>query len=124
MWLFYNFFQPVMRLKEKIVTPQPGRHARIKRLFDEARTPFDRLCASGVLVSSKVAELEKLRRVTNPRQLKEEIYQLIDELFALPNATPDSIQDVYFTLMTPINLMKEEEANPVTLSNDRTVTVR
>jgi hypothetical protein len=27
MWLYYNFFQPVMRLQEKTVIPQPGRHA-------------------------------------------------------------------------------------------------
>jgi len=31
MWLYFNFFQPVMRLKEKMVVPQRCRHARIRR---------------------------------------------------------------------------------------------
>ena len=123
MWLYYNFFQPVMRLKEKTVVPQPGRHARIKRRFDDARTPFDRLCATGVLDKERRIELESLRRRTNPRELREDIYELIDKIFALPNAAQGSTQDVYQTLFMPPNSTKEK-AIPVTLSNDRTITVR
>jgi len=74
MWLYYNFFQPVMRLKEKTVVPQPGRHARIKRRFDDARTPFDRLCTTGVLDEERRMALEALRRSTNPRKLRDDIY--------------------------------------------------
>jgi hypothetical protein len=41
MGLYYNGFQPVMRLAEKIVLPaHNGRGTRLKRRFDEARTPF------------------------------------------------------------------------------------
>jgi hypothetical protein len=123
MWLYYNFFQPVMRLKEKTVIPQPGRHARIKRRFDDARTPFDRLCATGVLDKERRMELEALRRSTNPRKLREDIYALIDKTFTLPNAAQGSTQDVYQTLFMPPHPTKEK-AIPVTLSNDRTITVR
>jgi hypothetical protein len=123
MWLYYNFFQPVMRLKEKTVVPQPGRHARIKRRFDDARTPFDRLCATGVLDTECKMELESLRRGTNPRKLREDIYALIDKIFTLPNATQGATQDVYQTLFMPPHPTKEK-AIPVTLSNDRTITVR
>lgn len=123
MWLYYNFFQPVMRLKEKTVIPQPGRHARIKRRFDDAQTPFDRLCASAVLSNDRRNELEALRCKTNPRELRNEIYQLIDSIFALPNAKDGSTQDVYQTLFMPSNLQKET-AIPVTLSNDRTINVQ
>ena len=112
-----------MRLKEKTVVPQPGRHARIKRRFDVARTPFDRLCASGVLDEERRKELEDLRRNTNPRKLREDIYELIDKIFALPNATQGSTQDVYQTLFMPSHPLKEQ-AFSVTLSNDRTITVR
>lgn len=123
MWLYYNFFQPVMRLKEKTVVPQPGRHAIIKRRFDDARTPFDRLCATGVLDKEHRIELESLRRRTNPRKLREDIYEFIDKIFALPNAAQGSTQDVYLTLFMPPHPTKEK-AIPVTLPNDRTITVR
>jgi len=123
MWLYYNFFQPVMRLKEKTVIPRPGRHARIRRRFDDARTPFDRLFATGVLGEDRKMELEALRSGTNPRKLREDIYALIDQIFKLPNAAQGSVQDVYLTLFQ-IPEPKKEQAIPVTLSNDRTITVR
>ena len=40
MWLYYNFFQPVLRLIEKTVIPGTDGHpSRIKRRHDKARTP-------------------------------------------------------------------------------------
>jgi hypothetical protein len=48
MGLYYNLFQPVMRLSDKsTVTDASGRFVHVKRRFDAAQTPFDRLCASG-----------------------------------------------------------------------------
>lgn len=123
MWFYYNFFQPVMRLKEKTVVPRPGRHARIKRRFDDARTPFDRLCTTGVLDEERRKEFEALRNSTNPRKLREEIYDLIDHIFDLPSAVQGSTQDVFQTLFMPSQPTKEQ-AIPVTLSNDRTINVR
>jgi hypothetical protein len=120
MWLYHNFFQPVMRLEEKIIQPRQGQFAHIKRRFDDAQTPFDRLCATGVLTPDREAQLKALREITNPRQLREEIYGLIDQLFTLPRAAPGSTQDVYETLFSCHNHTKGEDI-PVTLSNDRTI---
>lgn len=92
-------------------------------VFDEARTPFDRLCASGALEEDRRNELEELRRCNNPLQLREEIYALIDQIFALPNAPQGANQDVYLTMFMPSHPSKEK-AISVTLSNDRTITVR
>ncbi|MEE8122216.1 MAG: hypothetical protein V3T55_11840, partial [Anaerolineales bacterium] len=83
----------------------------------------DRLCATGVLDKEHRMELEALRRSTNPRKLREEIYECIDKIFALPNAAQGATQDVYQTLFMPPNPTKEK-AIPVTLSNGRTITVR
>jgi hypothetical protein len=125
MWLYYNFFQPVMRLEQKTVVPiegQPG--SKVRRRFDEACTPFDRLCAASILSPDKLAELQSLRDDTNPRQLRHDIYALLDQLFALPCAVPNEIsQSVYLTLFQPPDSMKGE-GGPVTLSNERTIPVR
>lgn len=62
-------------------------------------------------------ELETVLQGTKPRLLIEEIYSLIDDLFLLPNAAQGVIQDVYQTLMSPVNLEKEKAVS-VTLSNE------
>jgi hypothetical protein len=126
MWLFYNFFQPVMRLAEKIVVPDElGRRPRIKRRFDQARTPFERLCLTDALTPEQQIALLELRDSTNPRQLRKDIYSLLDRLFALPLASPDDVsQNVYLTLFNPPDPMKGVDVSSVTLSNDRTIPVR
>jgi hypothetical protein len=123
MWIYYNLFQPVMRLEEKIVTPIKGRHARIKRRFDEARTPFDRLSAVDILPKHKKLELEELRSSINPRCLRQEIYSLIAQLYELPVAAEGSTQDVFETLFQAPETMKGQAVS-VTLSNDRTISVQ
>lgn len=99
MWLYYNFFQPVMRLVEKKPIYEEGQIVRIKRRYDQARTPFDRLCATGVIFQEHQEQLERLRERTNPRLLRQEIYDLIDYIFSLPGAIPGVTEDVYQTLM-------------------------
>ena len=98
MWFYYNFFQPVMRLREKITSPSNGRHPRITRRFDKAQTPFDRLCATAVLEPVSQAALIALRDTTNPRQLRKDIYALINQLFAMPSALADHPEDVFLTI--------------------------
>lgn len=100
MWLYYNFFQPVMRVVEKTIIPSPDGRRRVKRRYDQAKTPFDRLCETGILSSEKEKELKELRLRTNPRQLRDEIYSLLNELFSLPNATPGLTEDVFLTLFS------------------------
>jgi len=101
MWVYYNLFQPVMRLTEKTVIRQEGQLARVKRRYAPARTPFDRLCAANVMLPQHRQQLEALRDRTNPRQLRQEIYDLVDYLFSLPNAGPGVYEDVHLTLVPP-----------------------
>lgn len=109
MWLYYNFFQPAMRLTEKYTVPAPnGSSARVRRRFDKALTPFDRLCKTGILDADRLAPLHALRHATNPAQLRLEIYRLLDQLFLLPNADAlNDRQDVYHTLFKPPTPRKE-----------------
>jgi len=117
MWLYYNFFQPVMHLTEKTVVPVQGCQPRVRRRYDDAQTPFDRLCATHAISDADRDRLQLLREQTNPRQLRQEIYDLIDYIFTLPCAVPGTTQDVYETLAIPITLPKGVDAL-VTLSFD------
>lgn len=104
MWVYYNLFQPVIRLKEKLLQPAAqGQPTRVKRRYDQARTPFDRLCATNALSQERQALLKALREQTNPRQLRHEIYALIDYVFSLPGAIPGQTEDVHQTLATGFN---------------------
>jgi len=101
MWVYYNLFQPVMRLTEKIVTPTAkGQLAKVNRRHDQARTPFDRLWAAEAISNDRREQLETLRDQTNPRQLRQDIYDQIDYIFSLPNAVPGQPENVYLTLTT------------------------
>jgi hypothetical protein len=106
MWVYYNLFQPVMRLAEKTIVHQEGQNRRVKRRYDRARTPFDRLCLTDAITPEQRERLEELRRRTNPRQLRRQIYEQIDKIFSLPRATPGSVQDVYLTLRHPPDMIR------------------
>jgi hypothetical protein len=98
LWLYLNFFQPVMRVAEKTVVTVDGQRTRTKRRYDDARAPFDRACAADAIPDERRAQLTKLRDQTNPRQLLADIRELIDHIFSLPNAAPGEAQNVYDTL--------------------------
>jgi len=83
MWLYYNFFQPVMRLKEKLFSLSHSATYRLRHKYDSAQTPFQRLCDTDAITERTKEELTAQRDRTNPRQLRQEIYQLLDELFNL-----------------------------------------
>ena len=117
MWLYYNFFQPVMHLTEKTVIRTEGQTTRIRRRYDKAQTPFDRLCATDAIAPEDRDRLQALKDQTNPRRLRQQIYQLIDDLLALPGAIPGKTENIYHTLSTPIPPQKGEDTL-VTLSLD------
>ena len=75
MWGYYNLFQPVMHLKEKVASG-----TRLLRKWDTAQTPFSRLQATGVLSEKRQAALEAQVRETNPRRLRQTIYKGLREL--------------------------------------------
>ena len=81
--LHINFFQPV----EKLVTKT--RHgARTHRVYDRAQTPYQRLCAAGVLPPAKRGELERLYQRLNPLQLRRDLDAALDRLWPLAASDP------------------------------------
>ena len=104
MWLYYNFFQPVLRMTHKTVLSKPGQAYRVERHYGPAQTPFQRLCATDVLSTARRQRLEQWRNQTNPRRLRREIYQLLDQLFSLPCADAGTTENALQTLtMLPIH---------------------
>ena len=99
MGLYYNLFQPVMRLQEKIRLPsEKGQPRRFKRRFDVARTPFERLSSTTAITQEEKEKLQRLREAINPRALRLEIFHLIARIRSLPSAAPGQVQDVWLTL--------------------------
>jgi hypothetical protein len=120
MWVYYNLFQPVMRLEEKTRYPaQNGRPIHTKRRHDQARTPFDRLCETDAICEEHKRQLEILRAQTNPRQLRQEIYAQIDHLFSLPPAQAGVSENVHQTLRSSAHPQKGGTLAP--LNFNRTV---
>jgi hypothetical protein len=100
MWLYYNFFQPVIRLVEKRMITEHNGHSRVVRRYDVPRTPFDRLIQAGILSADDQLKCESLRKRTNPRQLRSEIYQMLEHIFTLPPAIEGKTEDIFETLRT------------------------
>ena len=98
LWLYNNTFQPSLRLVEKTYLPATEEHpARLKRKYT-ALTPWQRLCTAEV-TESEVRQLLQLRiDLTNPRQLRQDIYAALAQLFALPCAAPEQVENVFETL--------------------------
>ena len=109
MWLYYNLFQPVMRLTRKTVTFPQDQPTRVKRIHDQARTPFDRLCDTDAISQQCRQQLESVRDQTNPRRLRQEIYDLIDHIFSLAGAVPGITEDVFQTLAFPFSEKGDDE---------------
>jgi hypothetical protein len=110
MGCYYNLFQPVMRLEEKIVIPaSDGQPARVQRRYDRPRTPFDRLCETDAISDQQQERLIALRASINPRKLRQEIYALCDTLFSLPSALPGVTENVHQSLHYPLELQLPNE---------------
>ena len=82
MWVYYNFFQPVMHLQEKIYQED-----KVIRHWDQAQTPYQRLVATDTLGSDQLVRLQALYEQTNPMTLRKEIYRLLAVLWELPQAS-------------------------------------
>ena len=76
MWLYYNLFQPVMHLTEKRAVGD-----KVRRKWDKAKTPFERVKATGKLSSEQQEQLQALYEQTNPHHLREAIYQGLAQLW-------------------------------------------
>jgi len=107
MWVYYNLFQPVMHLAEKEFVQDDNGGTRVIRRHDKARTPFDRLCDTDAITKTHREQLEALRDGINPRRLRQQIYDDLDDIFRLPCATPGSRQNVHLTLAKNLDRRKE-----------------
>ena len=76
MWVYYNLFQPVLHLVEK--SYEDG---KLKRRWDEAKTPYQRLKETGVLSREDESRLDELYQRTNARELRDRIYRLLSQLW-------------------------------------------
>jgi hypothetical protein len=85
MWLYYNLFQPVLHLVEKTMVGD-----KVVRKWDAAKTPYERLLATGLLSPEQQAQLQQLYEQTNPFQLRETIYRQLDVLWEIASAQSGS----------------------------------
>jgi hypothetical protein len=76
--LYVNFFQPVMKLVSKT------RHgARVHKVYDTARTPYQRTLHFGVLTEAKQQELTATYHGLNPVRLLKQINDNLESLWKL-----------------------------------------
>ena len=79
LWVYYNLFQPVLRLREK---SQAG--TRTIRHWDRAQTPLERLLATSCVAQQQRTRLDQLRSALNPRLLRQSIYRDLAALLQQP----------------------------------------
>jgi hypothetical protein len=79
LWVYYNLFQPVLHLVGKDVV-----NGKLRRQWDQAQTPHQRLLACGTLAPEQQDRLAALYAGTNPRQLRETVYQAVERLGQSP----------------------------------------
>jgi hypothetical protein len=76
--LYVNFFQPVIKLVRK------ARHgARVYKVYDTARTPYQRLLDSGTLMEARRQELAATYHGLNPVWLLKQINENLEALWKL-----------------------------------------
>jgi hypothetical protein len=121
MGLYYNLFQPVMRVVEKTWSPDDQQTPRLKRRYDQPQTPFQRLCATGTLDQDLQEAILQLRQALNPRQLRRDILALIEEIKALPNSAPNEQPDVFQTLSSYRPYTERRMGHTVRFTFDETI---
>jgi hypothetical protein len=82
MGVYYNLFQPVLHLVGKEVAA-----GKLKRTWDEAQTPYQRLVATDILTPTVAAGLAALHTATNPRRLRQQMYAALTQLWERPTMT-------------------------------------
>lgn len=81
--LYVNFFQPQMRLVEKT-----RQGAKVRKRYDTARTPYQRILASPAVSEDRKEQLTELYRTLNPVQLKRDIGRCQDRLLEISALKP------------------------------------
>jgi hypothetical protein len=78
-----NFFQPVQKLSGRVRV-----EGRVRRVYDRAQTPYQRLCATGVLKPEGREALQQLYLSLNPLQLRHQLDAALERLWALATPAP------------------------------------
>lgn len=73
--VYVNFFQPVMKL-----TSKQRLGSRVKKRYDRAQTPYQRLLNSGILNKHQRRHLKDFYATLNPLDLKRKINKLTEKL--------------------------------------------
>jgi hypothetical protein len=94
--IYHNLSQPVMRLTCKTYDYETQ---HVRRTWDTPRTPFERLLASGVMISAVADELQRSYDRTDPLTLHQELEADIRAIFALPGAQSGRSENVFATLL-------------------------
>ncbi len=76
--LYLNFFQPVLKL-----TGKSRQGAKVRKVYDQAQTPYHRLLKSGVLTHDKKQELANIYDALNPVALLRQLAQAQHHLWTL-----------------------------------------
>ena len=76
--LLVNFFQPVQKLVRKV---RDG--ARVRRVYDRAQTPYQRLCATHELAPERRAALAAEYGRLNPLPLRRQLDAALERLWTL-----------------------------------------
>ena len=74
--LYKNFFQPVMKLKEKVRDK-----GKIHRRYDTPRTPYQRIMESSYIPDTTKSRLRELYLSLNPAELKRGIEKKLKKLY-------------------------------------------
>ncbi len=82
MGVYYNLFQPVLHLIKKEVIA-----GKLQRQWDEAQSPYQRLVATDTLALTMAQGLASLHAATNPRGLRQQMYDALAQLWERPTLT-------------------------------------
>lgn len=80
---YQNFFQPMQKL---VARSRDG--ARVTKCYDEAKTPYQRALAAGVIGPEEAARLAARYRKLNPVRLRAELEREVRRLHALADLRP------------------------------------
>ena len=94
--LYKNFFQPVMKLKEKIRDK-----GKVHRKYDIPKTSYQRITESRKIPEETKKELRELYRRLNPAELKRKIDEKIQQLFKTYEQKSKQIEASPFEKQTP-----------------------
>lgn len=81
--LYFNFFQPTAEvvMRTAVSATTDPRQAQVRTTIDPAKTPYQRLRASGVLSPEKANSLEAQYLRLNPVKLRADIHRLSEQLW-------------------------------------------